>query len=385
MKRILLLGATGSIGSNVLDVVRAHPGDFRIAGMAARRPTDRFAALAREFPDAALAATHEIESDAFAAARAGRSGKFFPGPDGAEDMIRSVDADVCVAAVSGTGGLPMAFAAVERGMDIMLANKEVLVSAGRLFVDAVEANGVKLLPLDSEHVALWQCLEGRGRDRVERVYITASGGPFREWSAEQMAAATPAQALRHPVWNMGPKISIDSATLANKALELIEAHFLFGFGFDQMTALLHPQSAIHGLVEFDDGSIMAHLGANDMRQPISHMMFYPEGRKNSLRRLDLAALARLDFALPDAARFPMLALGLEAGRKGGGHPALYNAANEAAVGEFLAGRLSFTGIAEAVRHAMSGGAPEGMVGIAEVMEIHRTARELVRGFVEAQV
>lgn len=378
MKRIILLGATGSIGASVLDIVRSHPDDLRIVGMAARRPTDQFAALAREFPDAALAATHELESDAFAVQRGNRGKKFFPGSDGPVDMIRSIDADVCIAAVSGTGGLPMAFAAVERGMDIMLANKEVLVSAGRLFVDAVEANGVRLFPLDSEHVALWQCLEGRGRDQVERVYITASGGPFRDWPAEQMATATPAQALKHPVWNMGPKISVDSATLANKALELIEAHFLFGFEYDRMTALLHPQSAIHSLVEFNDGSIMAHLGANDMRQPISHMLFYPEGRENNLPRLDLVALARLDFALPDTARFPMLALGVEAGRRGGGYPALYNAANEAAVEEFLAGRLSFPGIAEAVRHALAGGAPEGVIGIAEVMEIHQRAKALVK-------
>ncbi len=384
MKSVVVLGATGSVGSNVLAVIREHPEDFRVAGLVAGRAGEKLAALAREFPDAAVALGRGTEDAAFAGALrdSGRAGRFFAGPDGALELVSSAGADICVAAVAGTAGLELTFAAAARETRILLANKEVLVSAGRLFMDAARAGGSEVLPLDSEHTALWQCLEGRRREEVARLVVTASGGPFRGWPAERLAHATPADALKHPVWRMGAKISVDSATLANKALELIEAHHLFGLGFDRLDALVHPQSAIHGIAEFVDGSLIAHMGICDMRQPIACMLFYPERRPTRLPRLDLAALARLDFEPPDRARFPMLDLGVEAGRRGGKYPALYNAANEAAVELFLAGRLSFPGIARAVGAALEKGEDGEFAGLAEVAETHARARRLVLEFAE---
>lgn len=378
MKTVMILGATGSIGSSVLSVLRDNPGDFRVAGLAAGRWSDKLAALAREFPDAAVAC-----SDSAAVPPAdSRGGRFHFGPDGALAMIAGVKADICVAAVSGTAGLGLAFAAARRKTRLLLANKEVLVSAGRLFMETARAGGAEVLPVDSEHTALWQCLEGRASSEVEKLHITASGGPFLTWTAEAMASAGPRDALKHPVWRMGAKISVDSATLANKALELIEAHHLFGLPYDAMTALVHPQSAVHAIAEFVDGSLIAHMGVCDMRQPISYMLFYPERRRNSLPRLDLTVLRRLDFAKPDTRRFPMLALGVEAGRRGGKYPALYNAANEAAVELFLDARLSFPGIARAVEAVMEDGESGEFSSLAEVEETHARARRAVLRFAE---
>lgn len=382
MKRVIILGATGSVGSNVLAVVRDHPGDFRVVGLVGGRGGEKLAALAREFPEAAVALGREADAGAFAALLSGskRDGRFFDSPEGAMQLLAETPADICVAAVSGTAGLELAFAAAAREMNILLANKEVLVSAGRLFMDAARAGGSRVLPLDSEHTALWQCLEGKKMDEVERLIITASGGPFREWSAERMKTATPADALKHPVWRMGAKISIDSATLANKALELMEAHHLFGFTFDSMEILVHPQSAVHGLIEFIDGSVIAHMGICDMRQPIAYMLFHPNRSRNGLPRLDLAAIGRLDFAKPDYGRFPLLCTGMEAGRRGGKFPALFNAANEAAVELFLDGRLSFPGMARAVESVMAKGEKGEISNLAEVLEIHRQAKQSVLEF-----
>lgn len=378
MKDVVILGATGSVGSNTLAVIRDHPESFRPVGLVAGRGGDKLEALAREFPDAAIALGREADAAGFAERlrHAGGRGRFFAGPDGALELLAGIKADICVAAVSGTAGMDLAFAAAARGMRILLANKEVLVSAGRLFMDAARAGGSSVFPLDSEHTALWQCLEGKKAEEVEKLIITASGGPFRLWPAERLAQATPADALKHPVWRMGEKISIDSATLANKALELIEAHHLFGLTFDAMEALVHPQSAVHGLVEFVDGSILAHMGICDMRQPIAHMLFHPDRRRNKLPRMDLARIGRLDFEKPDCARFPLLPLGVEAGRRGGKYPALFNAANETAVELFLAGRLSFPGIADTVAAVMEKGEKGECASLDEVLDAHRRARRL---------
>lgn len=378
MKDVIILGATGSVGSNTLAVIRDHPESFRPVGLVAGRGGDKMEALAREFPDAALALGRETDAADFAERLrlSGRAGRFFAGPNGALELLAEVKADICVAGVSGTAGMDLAFAAAAREMRILLANKEVLVSAGRLFMDAARAGGSGVYPLDSEHTALWQCLEGKKPEEVEKLIITASGGPFRTWPAERLSAATPADALKHPVWRMGEKISIDSATLANKALELIEAHHLFGLEFDAMEALVHPQSAVHGLVEFVDGSILAHLGICDMRQPIAHMLFHPDRRRTKLPRVDLARIGRLDFAQPDYDRFPLLPLGVEAGRRGGKYPALFNAANETAVELFLAGRLSFPGIARTVAAVMEKGESGECSSLDEVLDVHRRARRL---------
>lgn len=353
-KKIIVLGATGSVGSNALSVIRGHLDEFEVTGLAAGRRSDRLAALASEFPRAAVA----VGEEAFG-------------------LLDATRADICLAAVSGTAGLRLAFRAAELGMRILLANKEVLVSAGRLFMEAAAAGGSEILPVDSEHTALWQCLDGRDRRTVRRLIITASGGPFREWPAERMALATPADALKHPVWRMGEKITIDSATLANKALEVMEAHHLFGLSYDAIEVLVHPQSAVHGLAEFVDGSVMAHMGVCDMRQPLGHMLFYPERRESDLPRFDLAGLGRLEFFEPDHGRFPLLGIGLEAARRGGRHPAFFNAANEAAVELFLAGKVSFSGLSEAVAAVMDKAVPGEIASLDDVMRAHDAARAAV--------
>ena len=380
MKRVILLGATGSVGTNTLSVIRENPDEFRVVGIAAGRGGDKMAALAGEFRNAAVSVAAGDEALGERLRGVGWKGRYFHGYGGAEALVRETAADICVAAVGGTAGLAPTFAAAELGLRILLANKEVLVSAGRLFMDAVHAGGARVLPVDSEHCALWQCLEGRERSEVARLIITASGGPFRTWTAERMASATPEDALRHPVWRMGAKISVDSATLANKALELIEAQHLFGLGPDAMDVLIHPQSTVHGMVEFTDGSFIAHMGVCDMRQPIGYMLFHPRRRQNHLPRLDLAALGRLDFAEPDLHRFPMLEIGMEAAHRGGRYPALYNAANETAVELFLAGRLSFTGIALATAAAVNHGEDGDFSDLDEVAEVHDRARRAVLAY-----
>ncbi len=377
MKRVIILGATGSVGTNTLAVIRDHPEAFRAVGLVAGGGGPAMADLCREFPEAAVALGH---GDCSAVVPGDRPGRVHPGPDGPLRLLAETPADICVAAVSGTAGLSLAFAAAAREMTILLANKEVLVSAGRLFMDAARAGGSRVLPLDSEHTALWQCLEGRSAADVHKLTITASGGPFRLWSSERMAGATPADALRHPVWRMGAKISIDSATLANKAMELIEAHHLFGLPFEAMEALVHPQSAIHGMVELVDGSIIAHMGICDMRQPIACMLFHPEHRPNRLPRLDLARLGRLDFTRPDEERFPLLRIGIDAGRRGGSFPALFNAANEAAVHLFLQGRLRFPDIARAVEAALDKGEKGEFANLEQVAEVHAKGHRLVEEF-----
>jgi 1-deoxy-D-xylulose 5-phosphate reductoisomerase len=377
MKRVIVCGATGSVGGNTLAVLRDHPDKYRVVGLVAGKASVGMAALAREFPDAAVAVG---ENKPIPALDRDRPGAVFAGENAPLRLLAETDADVCVAAVSGTAGLRLAFAAAAKGITILLANKEVLVSAGTLFLDAVGRGGSTVLPLDSEHTALWQCLDGHAPEQVRSVIITASGGPFRTWSSEQMKSAAPADALRHPVWRMGAKISVDSATLANKALELIEAHHLFSLPFERMEALIHPQSAIHGLVEFVDGSLLAHMGVCDMRQPIATMLAWPERRENALPRFDLAAVGRLDFSKPDMDRFPMLRLGIRAGQSGGVASAMYNAANEAAVLLFLAEKISFADIAGAVEYATKNSARTDVSSLDEVEDVHREARSRVREF-----
>ncbi|MCC8179861.1 MAG: 1-deoxy-D-xylulose-5-phosphate reductoisomerase [Planctomycetes bacterium] len=380
MKKVIVLGATGSIGTSVLSLLRDYRDDFSVVGLVAGHGSNALAALAHEFPDAAVAVGGDVVEDSFALVMEmpGRKGIWFKNSDGPVLLVEEIDADICVAAISGTAGLRATFAAAAKGMRILLANKEVLVSAGRLFMDAAAASGAEVLPLDSEHAALWQCLDGEKRDTVEKVYITASGGPFRNWSAEAMADATREQALAHPVWRMGEKISIDSATLANKALELIEAHRLFDISFDSMEVVVHPEAAIHAMAQMNDGSLIACIGAADMRQPASYMLYYPERRANSLQRLDPLALGKLEFFPPDAARFPLLGIGVDAGRRGGKYPALFNAANEAAVQAFLQGRICFGQIAGAVEAGMNAPVSGEFHSLDEVEQLHRDVAELVR-------
>ncbi len=317
MKRVALLGATGSIGRQALEIVAAHAELELVAAASGSQPVDGLAPLTQVGGDLT-------------------------------ELLERAEPDVVLNAVVGFAGLPATLWTLESGVDLALANKESLVAAGELALAAQERGGGLLLPVDSEHSASFQCLEGRSPESVESLVLTASGGPFRGKSADDLADVTPSEALAHPTWNMGPKITIDSATLANKGLELIEAHFLFGLPYDRLEVVVHPTSIVHALVRFRDGAALAHLGYPDMRVPISYALTYPERAATPVPSLDLAAGMTLEFHAPDLEAFPLLALAREAGERGGTAPCVFNAANEVAVEAFLEERIRFADIAEIV-------------------------------------
>ena len=345
MKRVALLGATGSIGRQAIEIVTAHPGLELCAAASGSTPLDDV--------DAPL---KQVGGDV-------------------TELLERAEPDVVLNAVVGFAGIHATLWALERGVTLALANKESLDAAGDLALAAQERGGGLLLPVDSEHSAAFQCLEGRGAEEVDSLVLTGSGGPFRGRSREELEAVTPQEALAHPTWQMGPKITVDSATLANKGLELIEAHFLFGIAYDRIEVVLQPTSIVHALVRFRDGASLAHLGYPDMRVPISYALTYPERAATPLPPLDLATLT-LAFESPDTETFPLLALAREAGEKGGSYPCVFNAANEAAVAAFLAGRLSFLAIADVVGEALAAadGAPARDVD--DLLEADRAARAI---------
>jgi 1-deoxy-D-xylulose-5-phosphate reductoisomerase len=330
VKRVAVLGATGSIGRQALDVVASHP-ELTVCALASG---------AQQLD--ALAAEHRVPHVQV-------------GGDLTELLERS-EPDVVLNAVVGFAGLPATLWALEQGVDLALANKESLVAAGELALAAQRRGGGGLLPVDSEHSAAFQCLEGRAAETVDSLILTASGGPFRGRTRDQLAGVTVEEALAHPTWNMGRKITVDSATLANKGLELIEAHCLFGLPYERLDVVVHPSSIVHALVRFRDGALLAHLGHPDMRVPISYALTYPERAATSVAPLDLAGLT-LSFEAPDVGAFPLLTLARAAGERGGTFPCVYNAANEVAVEAFLDGRLPFLGIAELVEDTL--GAVDG--------------------------
>jgi 1-deoxy-D-xylulose-5-phosphate reductoisomerase len=347
---VAVLGATGSIGRSALAVVRQHPDRFRLTVLTARRNAAALGALVAEHRPALA-----VVADPSAA-----SGVYPAGPtrwaSGREALLEAAthpDVDVVLNALVGAAGLEPTLAALRAGKRVALANKESLVCAGPLVMRAAEEGGGELLPVDSEHSAIFQCLQGARREEVERLLITASGGPFRGWEPERLAAATPADALRHPTWNMGAKNTIDSATLANKALEVIEAHFLFGVPYERIEAVVHPQSVIHSMVEFVDGSVLAQMGFPTMEIPVLYALAYPERLPYACRRFDPVAAGALTFEPVRADLFRAFGLGVEAGRAGGTAPTVYNAANEVAVAAFLEGGLSFPGIADAIDDALA--------------------------------
>jgi 1-deoxy-D-xylulose-5-phosphate reductoisomerase len=347
-RSVTILGATGSVGASTLDLLRRERNHYRVEAVSAGRNAAALARLAREF-DARFAVV--ADPAAYNDLKSELSGSGIEAAAGADALIEAAShpADWVMAAISGATGLRPTLAAIERGATVALANKECLVCAGTLFMRRAAVAGATVLPVDSEHNALFQALAAGDRSEVRRVIITASGGPFRTWSREQIEAATPEQALRHPNWSMGPKITIDSATMMNKGLELIEAHHLFALPPEQIDVLVHPQSVVHGLVEFRDGSVVGQLGAPDMRIPIAHCLAWPRRMSAAAPRLDLAKIGSLTFEEPDLGRFPALGLARQALQTGGGAPTVLNAANEVAVGEFIAGRLGFAGIAALVR------------------------------------
>jgi len=321
MKRIALLGATGSIGRQALEIISAHPELELVAAASGSQPIDGLAPLTQVGGDLV-------------------------------ELLDRAEPDVVLNAVVGFAGLPATLWTLERGADLALANKESLVAAGSLALQAWERGGGRLLPVDSEHSALFQCLENRSREQIESLVLTASGGPFRGRTRDELSGVTPAEALAHPTWNMGPKITIDSATLANKGLELIEAHFLFGVPYEQIEIVIHPTSVVHSIVRFRDGAALAHLGYPDMRVPISYALTYPERAATPVPTLDLAGGLTLEFHAPDADTFPMLTLARRAGLCGGTYPCAFNAANEVAVAAFLEGRIGFLEVAETVERTL---------------------------------
>ena len=374
---VSLLGATGSIGSSTVDLLRQDPVRYRVEAVTAHRKAAALARLAREL-GARFAAV--ADADAYAELKAELSGSGIEAGAGADAMVEAAErpADWVMAAITGATSLKPTLAAAKRGATVALANKECLVCAGALFMRQAAAAGARVLPVDSEHNAIFQALGAGRREDVRRIMLTASGGPFRTWPLEAMRKVTVEQALKHPTWSMGPKITIDSATLMNKGLELIEAHHLFAVGPQALDVVVHPQSVIHGLVEFRDGSVVAQLGSPDMRIPIAHCLAWPVRMGTPAPRLDLARVATLTFEEPDFTRFPALALARRALAAGGAFPTVLNAANEIAVREFVGRRLSFSGIPALVEATLDQAAKDGMINepqsIEDALDIDHNAR-----------
>jgi len=369
MKRIVILGATGSIGTQTLDVVKRLPDRLRVVGLSARNQGTKLRAQASEFgvPEASLAL-----GDA---------------PDGLTRLATLPGADLVVVSVAGAVGTRATLAALEAGKDVALATKEVLVAAGEIVTQTARASGARILPIDSEHSAIFQCLQGSPADSVAQLWLTASGGPFREWTRERMDTATVEDALAHPTWpTMGRKITVDSATLMNKALEIIEARWLFDVPTERVGVVIHPQSVVHSLVEFRDGSVMAQLGLPDMRLPIEYALLYPERVDAGLPRLDLTKLAApLTFEPPDETRFPSLGLARRASQSGGTHPATLNAANEAAVGLFLEGKIGFGAITDLIVRVLDAHTGVSNPDLEQILKADAAARRAVFALAERGV
>lgn len=375
-KKIAILGATGSIGRSTLDLVERAPERFEVVALTARRNVSELANAALR-TGARLAVVADPDCLTQLNTLLDGSGcKAAAGPD-ALIAAAAGEADWVMAAIVGCAGLLPTMAAAEAGKTVALANKEALVTAGGLMTDAAKRSGATLLPVDSEHNAIFQCLAGSRSEEIARLVLTASGGPFRMATEQQLREATPAEAVAHPKWSMGAKISVDSATLMNKGLELIEAHYLFGLPPEKIDIVIHPQSVVHSLVEFIDGSLLAQLGSADMRIPISYALGWPERIPTPAARLDLVELGRLDFEAPDPERFPALRLARQALESGGGASVVLNAANEVAVELFLAARIAFTEIASIVEEALESFAAPAPANIADVMELDRETRARV--------
>jgi len=401
-KRLIVLGSTGSIGTQTLEVVEhlnalaargESPIRYRIVGLAAGRNVAVLGDQSRRYPEADLAIAHSdvrdlaIGEQGLGASFSGRLLRARHGPDAAERLVREVECDIVLAAMVGSAGLPATLAAVELGRDVALANKETLVAAGSLVIPAAFKSGSKLLPVDSEHCAAWQgllagradcCPPMRCGPEISRVVLTASGGPFRTASVHETYHATAASALKHPTWQMGPKVTIDSASLTNKALEIVEAHWLFGLPGEKIGVLVHPQSIVHALVEFADGNVIAQLAAPDMRTPIQYALTHPHRPEGVSRKLDWSKLGTLEFTPPDRERFPALDCAYEIIAKGGTSGAVFNAANEQAVEAFLAGRIPFGRITELSRAALESVGASPIRCLEDVHACDAEARRAVR-------
>jgi 1-deoxy-D-xylulose-5-phosphate reductoisomerase len=381
-RKIAILGATGSIGKSTLDLIERNPDRFEIAAVTAATNVEALAKIAHRTGAKLAVVADERRLNDLEELLVGTGCRTAAGEAGLIEAALA-DVDLVIAAIVGCAGLKPVMAAVEAGGTVALANKEALVTAGALMTDAASASGATLLPVDSEHNAIFQCIAGSNRQDVARLILTASGGPFRTASAETIGSATPAQAVAHPNWSMGAKISVDSATLMNKGLELIEAHYLFDLPSERIDILIHPQSVIHSMVEFVDRSVLAQLGSPDMRIPIAYALAWPERMETPAQPLDLATIARLDFEAPDLERFPALKLAREALEAGGAAPIVLNAANEIAVASFLAEEIRFADIVRVVEDALIASKFDAPACIGDVLEIDCVTRNDARAMMKA--
>ena len=381
-RKLAILGATGSIGTSTLDLIARSPDRFEVTTVTAATNVEALADIVRRTGAKLAVVADETRYTDLAELLVGTGCRVAAGEDALVEAAAG-DADLVIAAIVGCAGLRPVMGAVEAGKTVALANKEALVTAGALMTDAADSSGATLLPIDSEHNAIFQCLAGSRSAEISRIILTASGGPFRAASAATMDAATPAQAVAHPNWTMGAKISVDSATMMNKGLELIEAHYLFGLPSGRIDILVHPQSVVHSMVEFVDGSVLAQLGNADMRIPIAYALAWPERMETPAEKLDLAAIARLDFEAADLDRFPALRLAREALEAGGDAPIVLNAANEVAVAGFLAGKIAFPDIARVVQESVIGADYDAPRSIGDVLEIDRMTRERAEAMMKA--
>ena len=385
-RRVVLLGSTGSIGCSTLKVARDLPDEIEIIALAAGGNVEKLASQARA-TGVRHVALYDVTKEEELRALLPASVTIHLGADGLLELATLTEADIVLIAIVGTAGLYPALAAIEAGKDLAIASKEILVMAGEIITVAADKRGVKLLPVDSEHNAIFQCLDGHrgGEAEVNRLILTASGGPFRTLPADQIANVTLAQALKHPTWEMGPKITIDSATLFNKGLEMIEARWLFGIGMDRIDVVVHPQSIIHSMVEFTDGSVLAQLSRTDMCFPIQYALTWPRRVTGGLRSLDFRELAKLEFEAPRTVDFPAIDLARHAGLTGGTLPAVYNAANEVAVEAFRAGKIPFPGIWQCVAAVMDSHEVEPSCTLESVVAADRLARDTAASFVTGLV
>ncbi|ANT63898.1 MULTISPECIES: 1-deoxy-D-xylulose-5-phosphate reductoisomerase [Prosthecochloris] len=375
MKSLSILGSTGSIGVSTLDVIRQHPDKLKVVGLAEGHDVNLLAEQIREFRPDIVSVRDEASADRLRELLEDEKPEIHWGIEGAAAVGEAEGADMVVSAIVGAAGLVPTVRAIRAGKDIALANKETLVVAGQLVSDLVREHGVNLLPVDSEHSAIFQSLTGHRQEDVERIILTASGGPFRNTPATELQHVKPEQALKHPQWSMGAKITIDSATLMNKGLEVIEAHWLFDMPADKIGVVVHPQSIIHSMVEYIDGCVMAQLGAPDMRAPIAYALSWPERCESGIKKLDLTAIGTLTFENPDMDRFPALRLAFDALKAGQTYPAVLNAANEIAVAAFLERKIGFTDIPRIVEQTMQAHTPFSPSTLDEYLAADRWGRE----------
>ena len=352
MKKIAILGSTGSIGTQTLDVIRAHSDELEVVALAAGSNKERLKEQIREFHPELVSLSDEKKAQELKEELAGEAVEVVCGMDGLIEVAGIDSADVVVTAVVGMMGILPTMEAIRKGKDIALANKETLVTAGHLIIPMAREYGVSILPVDSEHSAIFQCLQGESKKALDKILLTASGGPFRGKSAEFLETVTLEDALNHPNWSMGPKITIDSSTMVNKGLEVMEAKWLFGVDYSQIEVVIQPQSIIHSMVQYIDGAVIAQLGTPDMRVPIEYALFYPERRSLPGDRLDFSKLSQITFEKPDYKVFRGLSLAIEAGKTGGTMPTVFNAANERAVAKFLKGEIKYTDIVRSIEKCM---------------------------------